>query len=376
MWTTRGSGWLRKQKKLTAGARRVRKLAEIGAVRQGLVTEADMRREVLTVLETSRWKILERARNSRRFSGDILAERTELGWERRYAIDCVLEINGAKIQDHYSRLKNFIRQSKQPFAEFDEYWLVGYAYADEPMRKRPENDRHFRVLDLNELRALLAPPPAGKPKSNVRTKIGKAVQANEKEIKLAVAGLILQIDAKIETLRDHRPNSPEAIAENAHISEYERMRAELEHIQAMVEAFKKGEEKEAKVVKSVTTFAEGVQSWWDKKHAEIVTKTFDMGLFAAAVGICSMASAGGKMSGCGVSGTCWRKARRDGPEGSIYKKIYARTVGDLVRAPAYLRTNQSGGKRDLEVLAQRTGLLTASHPVAPPSVGANDLPEG
>jgi hypothetical protein len=88
-----------------------------------------------------------------------------------------------------------------------------------------------------------------------------------------------------------------AIAEqNAHISEYERMRAELVHIQAMVEAFKEGEEKETNVVKSVTTFAQGIKSWWDKKHAEIVTKTFDMGLFASGVGICSMAGAGGKMS--------------------------------------------------------------------------------
>ena len=48
------------------------------------------------------------------------------------------------------------------------------------------------------------------------------MEANEKEINLAVAGLILQIDAKIEALRGERPNSDEAIAErNAHINEYE-----------------------------------------------------------------------------------------------------------------------------------------------------------
>jgi hypothetical protein len=229
--------------------------------------------------------------------GDLLVSRSDLGRERRFTIEIVLEINNAKIQEHFARFRNYVRQAKQPFADFDEYWLVGYKYAKEAMRKRPENDRHFRVLDLEELRKLFTPPRSTKPKGKAQTKIGKAVEANEKEIKLAVAGLILQIDAKIETLKDHRPNSSEAIAEqNAHISEYERMRAELVHIQAMVEAFKEGEEKETNVVKSVTTFARGIQSWWDKKHAEIVTKTFDMGLFASGVGICSMAGAGGKMS--------------------------------------------------------------------------------
>jgi membrane-bound inhibitor of C-type lysozyme len=134
-------------------------------------------------------------------------------------------------------------------------------------------------------------------KSKARTKIGKAVEANEKEINLAVAGLILQIDAKIEALQGERPNSDEAIAErDAQITKCERKRAELEHIQTMVAAFKKGTVKEAKVVKSVKTFADGVASWWNKGHDAILTKTFDMGLFTTAVGVCSMAGAGGKMA--------------------------------------------------------------------------------
>jgi hypothetical protein len=263
---------------------------------QETVTEFELVRQITEVLRAGNVRVLEEGK-SRRMMGDLLISRTELGQERRYSIEIVLEISNEKIREHFGRFMNYVRQSKRPFQDFDEYWLVGYQYADESMRKRPENDRHFRVLDLEELRKLFALPRSSKPKGKAQTKIGKAIETNEKEIKLAVAGLILQIDAKIETLKDHRPNSPEAIAEqNAHISEYERMRAELEHIQAMMEAFKKGEEKEAKVVKSVTTFAKGIQSWWDKKHAEIVTKTFDMGLFATGVGICSMAHSGGKMS--------------------------------------------------------------------------------
>jgi len=98
-------------------------------------------------------------------------------------------------------------------------------------------------------------------------------------------------------LRDQRPNSPEAIVEQeAQISDYERMRAELERIRSMVDAFTTGNEKEAKLTKSVKIFSEGVQNWWNKKHVDILTRTFDMGLFTTAVGICSIAGAGGKMS--------------------------------------------------------------------------------
>jgi hypothetical protein len=54
--------------------------------------------------------------------------------------------------------------------------------------------------------------------------------------------------------------------------------------------------KEAKLVQSVTTFADGLKSWWNKSHAIISTRAFDLGLFASSVGICSMAGAGGKLS--------------------------------------------------------------------------------
>jgi hypothetical protein len=275
------------QKEILRAIRRIR--------RDERGTELDLRREVIAILTTAGWKVIEQGENRRRFAGDILASRTELGRERRYTMVCVVEINDPKVQDYFSRFQNWVRQSKEPFTDFDEFWLVGYAYADDPM-KNPRNNRHFRVLDLGELRALLAPPRRGA-KSRARTKIGKAVEAKEKEITLAVAGLILQIGAKIEALQGDRPNSDEAIAvRNAHITEYERMLAELTHIQAMIAAFKAGTEQEAQVVRSLKTFADGVGSWWDKSHDTILTKTFDMGLFTTAVGICSMVGAGGKMA--------------------------------------------------------------------------------
>jgi len=232
---------------------------------------------------------------------DIIVTLIEFGRPRRYAVEVVADLTSKQAQGYVSR---FMKQLSNPGKNdaFDEYWLITNRLIDRSIRSnREQYHPRIRILDIDELEKLLAPyrrprraaPKAGKSK----TKIGKAVEANEKEILLAVAGLVLQIDAKIEALRSERPNSDEAIAERAaHIVEYERMRDELEQIQTMVAAFKKGTENEARVVKSVKTFAGGVRSWWNKGHDTILTKTFDMGLFTTAVGICSMAGAGGKMS--------------------------------------------------------------------------------
>ena len=255
-------------------------------------TEAELLREVVAILTAAGWRFTVSPEG---LNVDFLASRTDLGRERRYAIECVVEINEGEVMARINHLQPWIRK-------FDEFWLVGYAYDVPPTRKILDNERFFnsgtgfRLLDLNELRRIIAPPHQGA-KRKARTKIGKALEVNEKEISLAVAGLILQIEAKIEALRGERPNSDEAITErNAHIAEYERMRTELEHIRMTVAAFKRGAEKETNVVRSLKTFADGVEKWWNKCHDAILTKTFDMGLFTTAVGVCSMAGAGGKMA--------------------------------------------------------------------------------
>jgi hypothetical protein len=260
-----------------------------------MVSEANLAREISEVLRRGGLRVLDRDR-SRGLMGDLLVTRPDLGRERRFTIEIVLEINNEKIQEHFTRYRNYVRQTKQPFAEFDEYWLVGYRYAHEPMRKRPGNDRHFRVLDLDELQKLFAPPPSRKSKGNARTKVGKAVEANEKEILLAVAALMLQIEDKLTVLRAEFPNYPETIAKrDAAISDLEGMHAELEHIRAMIVKFRTSQVKEAEVVKSVQTFSEGVRLWWNKNHDRICDKAYDMGMFATAVTICSMAGASGNI---------------------------------------------------------------------------------
>jgi hypothetical protein len=211
----------------------------------------------------------------------------------------VTRLDTSKIRHYQARFRNYIRQSKVPFSDFDEYWLITDEFTEETLTARVGNDRHFRVLELRELRKLFASPRSQSrtgAKGKAKTKIGKAIELNEKEIELAIAGLILQIDDKLEVLRHDRPNSDEAIvSRDLRISDYERMRADLENIREMVAQFKKGAVKEAKVVKSVTTFGEGIRIWWQKGHDSICNRTYDAGLFLSSVGVLSLMNADMKM---------------------------------------------------------------------------------
>lgn len=277
------------QRSIDSSLKRLRKLES--------VTREELAKVVTDILLGANVNVEKRGGSARFKKADLSASRIDLGLERRFAIEIVLAITAEKIREGYADFRNYVQQSKQPFSEFDEYWLVGFAYEGEPLRKRPENDRHFRVVDVDELRALFAPPPRSTSQGKAKTNIGKAIEARKDELALTIAGLMLQLDAKIETLRESRPNSPEAIAEqDSHISEYAKMRAQLEALQAAVDAFTRGNGKEGVAVNSVKTFAEGVRSWWNKEHRYILSKSFDLGLFATAVGICALTGAGGIMS--------------------------------------------------------------------------------
>jgi hypothetical protein len=223
-------------KKLTPGASRERELAE-ESNRRGLYTERDLMREVSAILAAAKWNTYDQRREPRaRFGGDMLASRLELGQERRYAIDCVLEVNSEKVRERQSAFRNYIQQSKQPFNDFDEYWIVGYKVSD-PMRRNPGNDRHFRVIALDELRTLLEPP---KPK---RQKQGKAV------------------------------------------TKIGKMKAELESIKGAVRQFKKAEIKEKEVVQTVHTFKDSLGKWWNKSHDTIYSSASNSALFLGATGL-------------------------------------------------------------------------------------------
>lgn len=113
-----------------------------------------------------------------------------------------------------------------------------------------------------------------------KTKIGKAIEANEKSILLAIEALKLQIEDKIAKLRDERPNDPDAIKKvQASISDFEAMNAELELIKVTVRQFKKREVPEKEIVQAVKGFKESVGEWWYKNRDTIYTSTSNSAIF-------------------------------------------------------------------------------------------------
>jgi hypothetical protein len=300
-------------------------LREIGA--NDRVEEAEFERRVVAVFDAAKWKAIRLPDGGRARPGDLLVTRTDLGQERRYVIDCVREINPGSLKRAYDDFRHYTGIKRD--MDFDEYWLVGPYIIGEPMRKRPNNDRRFRALDLKQLEALLAAP---KPKRNAATtKIGKAVQANEKEITLAIAGLILQIDTKLEALQGELPNSDDGQARvRQEINDLDRMKAELENIREIVAAFIKRKAPEQEVAKAAKTFKQTIQGWWDTGHEAILGTTARSALFVSSVSLLALMKADSPSAIAGAAAVIMGKEIK-----GVAKRVgtAAKRIGTQIFAP-------------------------------------------
>ncbi len=208
----------------------------------------------------------------------------------------VLVKEAVDLSPRMDRLENYAIHRKRR-SEFDEIWLVSNLSVPEDSKRPYDFDRirSFTLKELERTLERLVPPPQKRQKG--RTKIAKAVFANEEQLQIAVAALTLLLDEKIAALKAYIPNDPDSIAQkDASLQQYLKLRKELTAIPTSIKEFNNGSEKEAEVVKTVTTFADGVRSWWNKSHHTICKTAFDMSMFASAVGVCSLAGAGGNMS--------------------------------------------------------------------------------
>ncbi len=134
-------------------------------------------------------------------------------------------------------------------------------------------------------------------RSRARTRAGKAILANQPEIAVTSGALIVLIDERLAQLRNARPNSPEATDEkHSSIEHYDRLKQDLIVLADAAAKFKEGAISEREAVKASKSALDGIQNWWNKSHEKICERALDMGLFAIAVSICSMAGSGGKVA--------------------------------------------------------------------------------
>jgi hypothetical protein len=129
----------------------------------------------------------------------------------------------------------------------------------------------------------------------MRTAVGRSVQANNATIILSVASLLPLIDEKLASLRDERPNDPDAKASrNEAIKRYEIIKRDIEALRIIAFDIRRGKAEEKTVAKVTTNFAQGICNWWEKGHDQICSKAFDASLFVSCVSLCALAGCGGR----------------------------------------------------------------------------------
>lgn len=255
--------------------------------------------EVVHVLKAAGFKVRHNLATQLPKPVEITAQRDEVGRTRQYAVEIKLIADG-RIAKEILELFSRVRTDGPEFAgeHYDEFWLVASQVSQVARREFELHSSEFRIFTLDELERLLSVPKSTRPRrSKPRTKVGKAVVVNEQQIAIAIAALRLSMVDRIRVLRLERPNSDEAKANrDSVIADYISLKGQLKTLEEGVNAFRKGETQESAVVKSVSTFADGIQAWWTKSAGRICDKVLDMSMFLSAVGICTMAGAGGNVS--------------------------------------------------------------------------------
>jgi hypothetical protein len=137
-----------------------------------------------------------------------------------------------------------------------------------------------------------------------RTTIGNALLERGEQVQLALITVIALIDEKLQQLNASPPNSDKARGEwTNEKNELEQLRRIVESLQADVASYLAGAKAEAEAVRSVRSFADGVEDYWSKNHAKVleagfnsVQTVFSVSVFLAALAACSAMGAGGTIS--------------------------------------------------------------------------------
>jgi hypothetical protein len=162
------------------------------------------------------------------------------------------------------RTPSFGRKEVKREVDFEDFWIIA-EYA-ERTAVAEYSEHPYSIYTIEEFEELLLPPkppPRANVGSKARTRIGKAVIENQKQIAIAIPALDFLISDKIAALQGQLPNSVEAIAQrDVSIAEYMKLRDQLRDLAAAVSAYQRDDVKERTVIEAVTTFSDGIQAWW------------------------------------------------------------------------------------------------------------------
>jgi hypothetical protein len=248
---------------------------------------ADFEHEASEVLTSLGFKLTHRLSADKPLVISLQAARHDGSFQRRYGIELNMIVDGKAAAEAIER---FNVSTEEDHEIFDEYWLIGQQVSTAARVMFDEASTRYNVFTLAQLTAELTKPKARASEKKARTRIGKAVKANQKNITLLIAAILQLLDEKLTDARSERPNSHEAVAKRAaSIAEFEQLREMLVALDGAVKGFVSGKIEESAAVMSVNTFADGVQAWWKKGHEQILYSAFGTGIFTFSVSVCSLA---------------------------------------------------------------------------------------
>ncbi len=133
------------------------------------------------------------------------------------------------------------------------------------------------------------------------TDVGKSVLKNAAEIDLFGASLVIQIDQRLELLRQERIrlNSDESRASvDRAISDWDDLKHKIESFLKAASQFAANKTADSAVKQKTVSLVDGIRDWLSKRHLQICDKAFDkalqvgdVGLFGAVLGMCLLAGA-------------------------------------------------------------------------------------
>jgi hypothetical protein len=130
-----------------------------------------------------------------------------------------------------------------------------------------------------------------------RTAVGKSIQRNQVAIVLQLDVLLIMVQNKLEALRNERPNAVDSKAKQAEaIKLFESFERELQTIRDKTIGLERGTTNEKIAEQAAKSFGEYVRDWFDQKHVEILTKSFDITLFLLSTSVCSALGTGGQLA--------------------------------------------------------------------------------
>lgn len=127
------------------------------------------------------------------------------------------------------------------------------------------------------------------PKQRRQATPAMRLKANADIIITIARSIALQIDGKLGSLRQQKPNSPDAIATlHDEIAEYEELRTKVANLEAEVVKLKQRKTKATAVMKAGTTFDANFGKWWSKSGPKVLDKSADMGIVLASAGLLAL----------------------------------------------------------------------------------------